>query len=246
MPIGAIPQPLCTVSAPMSGPNPAADTDGNGGKITGFRRTRHPDLSFIPAHPSSRLILHPGAPVIPTYPPSRRTRHPGVPVIPAHPSSRRTRHSGAPVIPAYPSFRRILHPDLSFIPAYPSFRRKPESNGRGDKPILIGHHIPDCEAGRMPKTAARWYLLVNWQHALDVWTFYPSSQRQPESSPSRQPPRKQLERVDILPVIPAPAGIQPFCRHFRPYQLPNSPPKIGDETAPGSCGIPLSDFAPTP
>ena len=212
MPIGAIPQPLCTVSAPMSGSNPTADTDGNGSKSTGFRRTRHP-----------------GVPVIPTYPSSRRTRHPDLPVIPAHPSS-----------------RLILHPGVSVIPTYPSFRRKPESNGRGDKPILIGHHIPDCEAGRMSKTAARCYLLVNWQHALDVCTFYPSSRHQPESSPYRQPPRRHLERVDILPVIPAPAGIQPFCRHFRPYQLPNLPPKSAPKRYQAVVAFSLSDFVPTP
>ena len=65
-------------------------------------------------------------------------------------------------------------------------------------------------------------------------TFPAATVRQPD----------HLERVDVLPVIPAQAGIGHFCRRFRPYQSPHLPPEIGAETAPGSCDIPPTAICP--
>ena len=131
MPLGAIPQPLCTVSAPMSAyPSAGMSSPGPCNRFVPFLRqcqgqiqqlirmatvAKAPDSGtpFIPAYPSFRRIRHSDLSVIPAYPSFRLIRHPGVPVIPTYPSSRRTRHSDLPVIPAYPSSRRTRHSGAS-------------------------------------------------------------------------------------------------------------------------------------
>ena len=75
-----------------------------------------------------------------------------------------------------------------------------------DENGAAGHFTRHPGASRNLPSAAR---RCAGQTTRSVWTFYPSSRRQPESAfhgaPERRP--NHPERVDILPVIPAPAGI---------------------------------------
>ena len=164
-------------------------------------------------------------------PPTR----PPTPPPPTSPRGHFTRHSGT--FPRHSGASRNLPPPptRACCQIVPSFLRKQELGRFGGSTALLQQTIPAPAPAEMTK-----------MRLLDILPVIPA-----QAGIWRR--RCQLAHVDTLPVIPAPspvipakAGISRFCCRFRPYRMPDLPPKPARKWHKTVAALPLSGFVQTP